>query len=257
VSAFAPTILSHLFATMPSPFSALHHFIRSVVPIRVRGMPARARWMHTRPLSESWGFERGTPVDRYYIERFLDAERDAIHGRVLEVGDNAYARRFGRGRTQCADVLAFRDADAGARGNAKGVVTGDLTDPATLPAARYDCFVCTQVLNFVYDVAAAVRGAHHVLAPGGTLLVTVAGIGPISRWDADRWGDFWRFTPQSLERELRDAFGGDVMVRARGNLATATALLHGLAVEDLKDRTKLDVDDPDYPVVITAWARRR
>jgi SAM-dependent methyltransferase len=209
------------------------------------------------PLSRVFGFDRGTPIDRHYIEAFLDANSDRIRGRVLEVGDNAYSRRFGRGRIECADVLAFRDAGGRPQGSAKGVVTGDLTDPATLPAGRYDCFVCTQVLNFVYDVAAAVRGAHHVLAPGGTLLVTVAGIGPLSRWDADRWGDFWRFTPQSLEHELRDAFGGDVMVRARGNLATATALLHGLAVEDLKERAKLDVDDPDYPVVITAWARRR
>ena len=36
----------------------------------------------TTPLSDHWGRERGTPVDRYYIERFLAAERDVIRGRV-------------------------------------------------------------------------------------------------------------------------------------------------------------------------------
>ena len=70
---------------MSSPFTALHRLIRSVVPIRIRGIPERARWMNTHPMSDSWGFERGTPVDRYYIERFLERNADAIRGDVLEI----------------------------------------------------------------------------------------------------------------------------------------------------------------------------
>jgi hypothetical protein len=40
------------------------------------------------PLSDQYGFDRGTPVDRRYIEAFLRVHRDAIQGRVLEVQDN-------------------------------------------------------------------------------------------------------------------------------------------------------------------------
>src|SRR5947207_406343 len=46
------------------------------------------------PLTK-WGAERGTPVDRYYIERFLERHRADIRGRVLEVRDSRYTDRFG------------------------------------------------------------------------------------------------------------------------------------------------------------------
>ncbi len=34
-----------------------------------------------RPVSASFGQDRGTPIRRYYIERFLQQERSAIRGR--------------------------------------------------------------------------------------------------------------------------------------------------------------------------------
>jgi SAM-dependent methyltransferase len=217
---------------------------------RVRRPAPAALTAAREPVSRVFGFDRGTPIDRYYIERFLAAHAARVRGRTLEVGERAYSVRFGGARVEQADVLVF----AAAAG--EGEVAGDLADPASLPNSRYDCFVCTQTLNFIYDVGAAIRGARHVLKPGGVLLATVAGISPISRWDAERWGDFWRFTPQSLERQLDSVFGGEVEVRSHGNLTAATALLHGLAVEDLEEPEVLDANDPDYPVVITAVAHR-
>src|SRR5215216_119227 len=50
-----------------------------------------------RPISEQWGYDRGTPVDRWYIERFLQEHRADITGRVLEVKDSGYTDRFGLG----------------------------------------------------------------------------------------------------------------------------------------------------------------
>jgi hypothetical protein len=37
------------------------------------------------PVTDSWGFARGQPVDRVYIERFLSQHRGDICGHVLEV----------------------------------------------------------------------------------------------------------------------------------------------------------------------------
>src|ERR1044071_9523598 len=69
---------------------------------------ARPAWLgslhRTTPLSDHWGFDRGTPLDRYYIGRFLEEHRQDIHGRVLEVKDSNYTDRYGVG-VQRRDVL--------------------------------------------------------------------------------------------------------------------------------------------------------
>jgi hypothetical protein len=51
------------------------------------------------------GFDRGLPIDRYYIERFLQTHSADIRRHVLEVGDNAYTRRFGGNRVTKSDVI--------------------------------------------------------------------------------------------------------------------------------------------------------
>ena len=58
---------------------------------------AESGWLgtirRTKPLSDHYGRDRGTPVDRYYIEQFLAAERAAIRGRVLEMMNRDYTVR--------------------------------------------------------------------------------------------------------------------------------------------------------------------
>src|SRR5436190_23825188 len=68
----------------------------------------RPLWFGTlrniNPTSTAWGKDRGNPVDRYYIEQFLQMYREDIRGRVLEVGSPAYTDRFGKNVAHC-DVL--------------------------------------------------------------------------------------------------------------------------------------------------------
>src|SRR5436190_22347723 len=45
------------------------------------------------PLSRLFGLDRGQPIDRFYIERFLQAKSDLIRGHVLEVGGRDYTER--------------------------------------------------------------------------------------------------------------------------------------------------------------------
>ena len=59
----------------------------------------------TAPISTHWGYDRGVPIDRYYIERVLAEHADAVRGRVLEVADNEYTRRFGAERVTQSDIL--------------------------------------------------------------------------------------------------------------------------------------------------------
>lgn len=204
----------------------------------------------TTPASRVFGLDRGTPINRYYIEQFLAGRGELIRGRVLEVGSSEYSRRFGSGRVASFDVLHAPP------GNPSATLIGDLTDPASLPAAAFDCFICTQTFDCIFDLQRAVRGAHQLLKPGGVLLATMCGISQVSRYDMERWGDYWRFTTASAARLFEPVFAGGVETASCGNVLAAMALLQGLAVEDLPDATLLDEYDADYQLVVTVVARK-
>lgn len=200
------------------------------------------------PISRSFGFERGRPVDRYYIERFLAEHAQDIRGRVLEVGDNLYTWQFGNGRVVQSDVINLTPD------NPKATFIADLTRGDPLPADTFDCFVFTQTLQFIYDIKAAIASIYRVLKPGGVLLGSFPVISQICRYDMDRWGDYWRFTNASVNRLLGEAFSPEkVAVNAYGNVLAALCFMHGLCAEDMTTE-ELDFHDPDYQVVITARA---
>ena len=219
-------------------------------------LPAVRRWrrpapfaqMDTAPLSTEWGFDRGTPIDRYYIERFLESHASDIRGRVLEVKNADYTRRFGRGVSQ-SGVLDISTT------NPLVTLVADLSQPEQIPEAQFDCFVLTQTMQFIYDVRAVVASAHRLLAPGGVLLVTVPSVSRI----APRYGpttEFWRFTAASCTRLFGDVFGeGNVEVRTHGNVLAAAAFLYGATVEEIPPE-KLDVNDPFFPIIISVRATR-
>ncbi len=201
------------------------------------------------PIDASFGLGRGRPVDRFYIERFLDAHCGDVHGTVLEVAEDRYTRQFGGSRVTAAEVL-HRD---GRDGPATWVA--DLADGATLPTDRFDCFICTQTLQYVFDLGAAFATVHRTLRPGGTWLLTVPGISQISVYDRASWGEHWRFTPESVRRLLETAGFEDLHVEGHGNVLAAVSFLHGIACEDLT-LEELTAWDDRYPVVITARGRK-
>lgn len=199
-----------------------------------------------QPVSRLFGFDRGTPLDRYYIEKFLQEHSSCITGDVLEVADDGYTRKFGHDA-----VPHVLHVDSSSR---KATITGDLSKPETLPEEIADCFICTQTFNFIYDLKRAVQGAHRLLW-GGVLLATVSGISQISRYDMDRWGDYWRFTVLSAERLFSGHFR-EVAVKGYGNVFAAKAFLDGLSVEDVNDTGLLDFYDEDYTITIGVFARK-
>jgi SAM-dependent methyltransferase len=215
---------------------------------RLRRLRRRARFGALRrltPLSDNWGYDRGTPVDRWYIERFLERRAADVRGRVLEVKSDDYARRFGRDVT--TEILDI-DED-----NPRAGVVADLARPEQLPEGRFDCFVLTQTLQYVPDLEMAVRSCRQVLAEGGVALVTVPTVSAIAE---SHRPDVWRFTPSGCRALFDQVFGADnVVVEAHGNLLSSIAFLHGIAAEELEPR-ELDVADPRYPVIVSVRAVR-
>jgi SAM-dependent methyltransferase len=241
-----------------------------VKPIARRLLPASLRrWLRTKrqgyadnppvggvrfgglrrvtPISHRFGYDRGRPIDRYYIEGFLAQHADDVRGRVLEIGDDSYTRRFGGDRVTLRDVLHVTE------GNPYATIVGDLTCADHIPSDAFDCVILTQTLHLIYDVRAALNTLHRILKPGGVLLATFPGISQIDHYD---WGGtwYWAFTTRSAQRLFAEAFPAEnVAVEAHGNVLAAIAFLHGLAVEEMRPE-ELDYCDPDYEVLITLRA---
>lgn len=200
------------------------------------------------PVSRVFGLDRGQPIDRYYIETFLFHNSTDIQGHILEIGDASYTRMFGRDKVIKSDVLHITPD------NPQATLVGNLSTGEGIPSNRFDCLILTQTIPFIYDVPAAIAHAHSALKPNGLLLATFPGISQISRYDMDRWGDYWRFTDASAQRLFGDIFGPEnVTVKTHGNVLTACAFLQGLAAEELK-QAELDYRDADYQVTITVRA---
>jgi hypothetical protein len=225
---------------------------KSVVRAAVRRLtPVDTAAIATQPVSRAFGLDRGQPIDRYYIDAFLKAHEDRIRGVALEIAEPRYAQRYAD-RLAKIEILHVSPDAQGA------TIIGDLTAHAALPREVADCFICTQTYQFIFDVAAAIRGSAQLLRSGGTLLATFSGITQVSRFDMDRWGDYWRFTPKAVERLMAQAFDpADVTITSYGNVFAAKALLDGLSVEDLAEKKFLDEFDQDYPVIIGVAARKR
>jgi SAM-dependent methyltransferase len=201
----------------------------------------------TTPISRNFGFDRGQPVDRFYIERFLADHAADIRGRVLEIGDNVYTRRFGGGRVTKSDVLHVQE------GNPRATIVADLTAAGHVASESFDCVILVQTLQFIYDVRAALLTLHRILKPGGILLATLPGISQLGR---DEWRGLWcwSFTTTSTRRLFGEVFGpGAVDVAAEGNVLAATAFLHGVAAGEIQ-RADLDYHDADYEMLITVRA---
>jgi SAM-dependent methyltransferase len=199
----------------------------------------------TKPLSEVWGLDRGTPVDRYYIERFLEDHRADIRGRVLEVKDSAYTDRYGNG-------VAHRDVLDIDPTNPLATIVADLAEADAIPSNTYDCFILTQTLQFIYDTHAALSHARRILRPDGVLLATVPAIIRVER--SYKTTDYWRFTVASCSALFSEAFGGeDVSIRSYGNVLSAVAFLTGMAHQELS-RRELETYDEYYPVIVAVRA---
>jgi SAM-dependent methyltransferase len=204
----------------------------------------------SKPASRQFAFDRGTPIDRFLIEEYLKRQAADIRGRALEVEGKQYLEKFGGDRVTRIDVLHA------VAGNPEATLVGDLATGQGLPWGVFDCVVITQTLHVIYDIHATVKNIHRLLKPGGVALVTVPGISQISRFDADRWGDFWRMTPDAAKRLFAESFSAEaVTVEAHGNVRLAAAYLYGLAAEEIPPAVLTEFDQ-DYPVMIFIRAEK-
>lgn len=219
--------------------------------MRLRSLLECCRWLlsgRTQPLSEHWGYDRGNPIDRWYIERWLSDQARDIRGSVLEAMDSRYTNRFGTGVTE-SHVL---DVDPA---NRDATLIADLQHSDAFPREAFDCIVFTQTLQYVYDLPAAVASIHQALRPGGVCLATVP---LVSRLDpaVPPGTEFWRMTGAACARVFGERFGlANVQVSEYGNVRAGSAFLLGLAAEELSPK-ELETSDKYFPLLTTVRAVR-
>lgn len=213
---------------------------------RLRRLRHRAWWgnlRRQRPLSDKFGYDRGEPIDRAYMRRYLEAQRGCVRGVVGEVAERRYADLLGGPKVQEVAVI---DNDPS---NPAATLVADLSSPDALAPASFDCLIVTQVLQYLPRPWLGLQGLVAALRPGGTLLVAAPALTPHDLHEADE-GDYWRFWPAGLETVLRDADPSSAVdVRSYGSLVTAVAFLYGLSVEDLRPEELLR-QDLRFPVVV-------
>jgi len=227
----------------------VRHTLKKVVGEHTPDKVSLGDLRSTTPVSRNFGFDRGTPVDRYYIEGFLNANSQDIKGRVLEIGERTYTERFGGADVCHSDVLHYTE------GNDEATIVGDLTSMPHIPNNSFDCIILTETLQLIYDVPAAIDTLFRVLRPRGVLLITVPGITPMLD-DVIGEGWHWSFTRNSLNKLLKERFPAPkIQIETYGNVLSAIAMLEGLTQEEFTT-AELDTKDEVYPVTVAARVQK-
>lgn len=159
------------------------------------------------------------PLFRPWAELILDDVALSPGERVLDVAcGTGIVARLARARVGAAGTVLAVDVSAPMLAVARRLapdVEWREGDACALPLRddeRFDVVLCQQGLQFFRDRAAAVRGMHRALTPGGRLAV--------STWRADDEAPFVRELRRVAERHLgpiadrRHAFGDAGLVEA-------------------------------------------
>jgi peptidoglycan/xylan/chitin deacetylase (PgdA/CDA1 family) len=201
------------------------------------------------PVSRDWGYDRGQPVDRRYIDEFLALHSSDVRGTVLEVQEDDFTRAYGGPRVDESSIL---DIDAA---NTRATLLADLRAAPGIPSNRFDCIILTQTLHVIDDMAAALGECHRILKPGGVLLATMPAASRVClEYGED--GDFWRATPAGARALFRFAFTpSHTSTTTFGNVLTNTAFIQGLASSELTD-AEFAAPDPYFPALTGIRARK-
>jgi hypothetical protein len=207
-------------------------------------LPRWGNLRRTTPFSSTYGFERGQPIDRYYLHKFLASHHDLIAGDVLETQGSSYAERFGHDLTR-ADSFDNEP-------RFQPTYLCDFADCGSIiPDRAYDCLLLPNTLMHFRELDRCLAHALRVVRPGGAILASVAGLLPLTS-DA---ADYWRLTPDGWREKLAVAWGGTRLeVAGHGNCLASVGAQLGLALEELTE-AELDVQDPRYPVLTTIVCR--
>ncbi len=200
--------------------------------------------METDPVSRYFGAERGTPIDRYYIDQFLKSNQNLICGDVLEIEDALYTKTYGGSQVKNSIVMDVNATSDNITFN------GNLETGEGIKSEIADCFILTQTLMYIFDVKAAAHNIEKLLKKGGTALITCSGISQNSVRCMDNYGCYFNFNAKAIERMFEDEKNMKVVnTGSFGNVKTVSAHINGLCFEDLSESDFIP-NDQYYPLIV-------
>ena len=188
----------------------------------------------TRRARQRWGgesfvgpYERAGFVTGYLEEQWLWRFRDHMHGHVLDMSTPRYWHAWIHDLPE-VDRVSISDLDRDVvmkAGYASRVaIRADFAAPnLDVPRGSLNTVLCLSVAEHCDNPRRLLANLHEVLAPGGTLLLSV----PFACADGHCRPDYWRFCRDGLALLARQAGFGDVQTGSLGNVAPLLADLLG------------------------------
>jgi SAM-dependent methyltransferase len=147
---------------------------------------------------------------RWYIDRWLKKNQNAMAGRVLDIGGKKSNPR-GEFRPPKENCLRWDYVNIDPSTNPEFLCTGD---SIPLENEKIDCALLCEVLEHVEKPLDILRETHRLLRPEGVLLLTMPFLVPVH---ADPC-DFHRWTDSMLKQALLESGFGEISVEPMGGL---------------------------------------
>ncbi|MCG6138845.1 MAG: class I SAM-dependent methyltransferase [Nostoc sp. LLA-1] len=197
----------------------------------------------TVPICQAFGLTRGTPVDRYYLSKFIAEIRPQIVGNVLEIGGTPKDKDFYQVNSGNSYQILNLEAGPGID------IVGDVHESSVIEPESFDSIIIFNVLEHCYAPWIAVENIHTWLKPGGKCFAMVPSAIRLHATPMD----YWRPLPDAFTSIFRKFSQQKLYVY--GNPISVIASYHGIAVEELTTE-ELDAFHPDYPVATCIMAEK-
>jgi SAM-dependent methyltransferase len=197
----------------------------------------------TVPICQAFGLTRGTPVDRYYLRKFIEEIQPQVVGNILEVGGTPKDKDFYQLNASASYQILNLEPGPGVD------IQGDVHDSSIVEPESFDSVIIFNVLEHCYAPWIAIENIYNWLKVGGKCFAMVPSAIRVHATPVDYW------------RPLPDAFAwlfrkfSQTKLYVYGNPISVIASYHGIAVEELTTE-ELDAFHPDYPVATCIVAEK-
>lgn len=197
----------------------------------------------TMPICNTFGLTRGTPIDRYYLSKFIGEIRSEITGEIIEIGGIPKDQDFYQIKSQNSYKILNLEPGLGID------IVGDVHDSTVVESESVDSIIIFNVLEHCYAPWIAVQNIYKWLKVGGKCFAMVPNAVRVHATPAD----YWRPLPDGIKYLFRDFSQQKLYVY--GNPITVIASYHGIATEEL-NQEELNTFHPDYPVATCIVAQK-
>ncbi|WP_232014476.1 class I SAM-dependent methyltransferase [cyanobacterium endosymbiont of Rhopalodia gibberula] len=195
------------------------------------------------PIYYLFGLTRGTLIDCYYLNQFIEEIREEIQGKILEIGGTSKDRDFYEVTSQDSyQVLNL--------GPGLGIdIMGYIHDPSVIEPESVDSVIIFNVLEHCYDPWIAVQNIYRWLKIGGKYFAMVPNTVRIHGTPVD----YWRPLHDRIKYLFEDF--SEQKLYIYDSLITLIASYHGIATEELSSE-EINNFNPGYPVITCIVAEK-